>query len=79
VTDHQRARTKVIEDLHNKQTPELSTKDLPKAISEADLRAKAVGEAEAHTHQDPYTACIMATKPIIAPKTAPSTSTPNGK
>jgi hypothetical protein len=71
--DHQRARTKLTEDLLSRQTLELSIKDLPKAISEAELQATVVGEGEAHTYQDPYTACIMAVKLIIAPKTAPST------
>jgi hypothetical protein len=37
VMDHQRAGTKITEDLHNKHTPELSTKGLTKATSEAEL------------------------------------------
>jgi hypothetical protein len=78
-TGHQRAGTKVIEDFRSRQNLEHSIKVLLKAISEAELRAKAVGEAEAHTQQDPYTICIMATKLIIAPKTTPSTLTPNRK
>jgi hypothetical protein len=78
-TDHQRAGTKVTEDLHSRKTPKLSTKDLPKVISEAELQAEATGGVEAYTHQDPYTACTMATKSITAPRTASSTWTPNAK
>jgi hypothetical protein len=49
VMGHQRAGTKVIEDFRSRQNLEHSIKDLLKAISEAELRAKAAGEAEAHT------------------------------
>jgi hypothetical protein len=37
VADHQRAGIKILEDLHSRQILELSTKDLPKATSEAEL------------------------------------------
>jgi hypothetical protein len=79
VMGHQRAGTKIIVDLHSRQTLELSTKDLPKASSKAELQTEVVGQDEVHTHQDPYTTCTMATKPIIVPKIALSTSTPNRK
>jgi hypothetical protein len=64
-----------LEDHHNKQIPKLLTKDPPKTTSEADLRTTAEGEAEAHTHQDVYTACTTATKPTTTPKIAPFTLT----
>jgi hypothetical protein len=44
---HQRARIKITEDLHSRQILELSTKDIHKATSEAELRTEAVGMAEA--------------------------------
>jgi hypothetical protein len=34
---HQRAGTRVTEDLCNRQTPEISAKDLPKTTSEVEL------------------------------------------
>jgi hypothetical protein len=77
--EHQRTGTKVTEHLHSRQTLEHLIKDLPKATSKAELRTEVAGEAEAHTHQDPYTACTMVMKPTIVPKTALSTSTPSGK
>jgi hypothetical protein len=79
VMEHQRTGTKVTEHLRCRQTLELLTKDLPKAFSEVELQTEVAGEAEAHTHQDPYTACTMAIKPTIVPKIALSTSTPSGK
>jgi hypothetical protein len=78
-TVYQRTETKVIEHLHTRMTLGLLTKDLPKTTSEAELRIEVAGEAKAHTHQDPYTACIMAMKSTIVPKTAPSTSTSSKK
>jgi hypothetical protein len=47
---HQRARTRITEDLYNRQTLELLTKDLPKTTSEEEPRTEAAGEDEAHTH-----------------------------
>jgi hypothetical protein len=37
VMDHQRAGTKISEDLRSGQIPELSTKDFPKATNEVEL------------------------------------------
>jgi hypothetical protein len=76
---HQRTATKIKEDLRSRQTPEFLTRGLPKATSEVELRTGAGGVAEAHIHQYPYVACTTATKLIIKPKIALSTSTPNEK
>jgi hypothetical protein len=73
MTDHQKARTKITEDLCSKQTLELLTIDPTKATSEAEPPTEVVDEAEAPTHKDLYSACTMAMRPIIAPKIAPST------
>jgi hypothetical protein len=51
----------------------------PKETSMVELRTEVVDEAKAHTHRDPCTACTMATKPTITPKTALYTSTPSGR
>jgi hypothetical protein len=75
--EHQRTGTKATENPRTTQTLELSTKDLPKATSEVELRTEVVGEAEAHTHRDPCTACTVVIKLTIIPKTALSTSTPS--
>jgi hypothetical protein len=76
---HQRARTRITEDLCSKQTLELLTKGPTKATGKAELQIKAAGETEAHTYLDLYSSCTMAILPIIVPKIAPSTFTPNGK
>jgi hypothetical protein len=60
-------------------TQTLSNKDPPSITSRVELQTAAGGEAEAHTHQDICAACTKAAKPTIAPKIAPSTSTPNRK
>jgi hypothetical protein len=44
--DHQKARTKITEDHHSKQTPELLTTGLTKAASEAELPTEALDEAK---------------------------------
>jgi hypothetical protein len=54
-TGHQRAGTRITEDLRNRATQEILTKDLPKTSSEAKLRTEDASEADADTHQDPYT------------------------
>jgi hypothetical protein len=54
-TGHQRAGTRITEDLRNRVTQEILTKDLPKTSSEAKLRTEDASEADADTHQDPYT------------------------
>jgi hypothetical protein len=66
-TDHQRTGTKILEDHDSKQIPDLLTKDPPKTTSKAEFRTV----AEAHTHQDLYTACTTTMKPTITPKIAP--------
>jgi hypothetical protein len=50
-----------------------------KTTSKVELRTMAEIEAEAHTHQDLYTACTMAMKPTISPKIASFTLTPKRK
>jgi hypothetical protein len=70
-TDHQRTGTKILEDHDSKQIPDLLTKDPPKTTSKAEFRTVAEGKAEAHTHQDLYTACTTTMKPTITPKIAP--------
>jgi hypothetical protein len=42
MTDHQKARTKITEDLHSKQTPGLPTTGLTKQIREAELPTEVV-------------------------------------
>jgi hypothetical protein len=78
-TEHQRTGTNAIGNPRTTQTPELSTKDLPKGTSEVELRTEVMAEAEAHTRRDPCTTCTMAMKSTIAPKTALSTSTHSGR
>jgi hypothetical protein len=68
-----------LEDHHSKQTPKLLIKDPLKTTSKVELRTMAEMEADAHTHQDLYTACTMATKPTISPKIASFTLTPKRK
>jgi hypothetical protein len=77
VAEHQRTRTKAIENPRTTQTLKLLTKDLPKATSEVELQTEVVGEVEADIHQYACTACTMATKSTISPKATLSTSTPS--
>jgi hypothetical protein len=51
--EHQRTRTKAIENPRSRQTLELSMKDLPKATSEVELRTEVMGEAEAQNTPRP--------------------------
>jgi hypothetical protein len=76
---HQRTRTKILKDHRSRQIPELLTKDPPKTTSEAELLTMAGAKAEAHTHQDLYTACTTVMKLTLAPKIALFTSTPKRK
>jgi hypothetical protein len=47
---HQRAGTKIIEDLHSRQILELLTRCLLKAANEVELWTEAVGVVEARIH-----------------------------
>jgi hypothetical protein len=78
VTGHYRTGRRILDHIHRKETHGPSIKDSPHTANRAELQIMAAVMAEAHTQQNPRTACTTIVKPTTAPKIAPFSLKPSG-